>query len=230
MSRLVKGLLSHRLSAATIKLDVKTNLIPHLKNKFFVDRHNALCQSGAWCRCNFRKKFPPVDGWHECGQRSNKTVYGVFLHTTEAPPATKMSSTTFGALIAGCATALLPPTGQAKTPRQEALVCRSARWWRSLFKEGKRERQTRYIAGKTNSSIAADVTTPPTIGAPMRFITSAPPVAPQDRQKWPSDAGPSQTRGGFRRAGSIKLHIFLHASIAHTRRSSWNAFLSVLFF
>ena len=117
MSRLVKGLLSHRLSAATIKLDVKTNLIPHLKNKFFVDRHNALCQSGAWCRCNFRKKFPPVDGWHECSQRSNKTVYGVFLHATEAPPATKMSSTTFGALIAGCATALLPPTGQAKTPR-----------------------------------------------------------------------------------------------------------------
>jgi len=47
MSQLVKGLLNHRLSAATIKLDVKTNLIPHLKNKFFVDLRNALCQFGA---------------------------------------------------------------------------------------------------------------------------------------------------------------------------------------
>jgi hypothetical protein len=36
----------------------------------------------------FGKKFPLVDGWHGCGQRSNKTVHGVFLHTTEAPPAT----------------------------------------------------------------------------------------------------------------------------------------------
>ena len=47
MSQLVKGLLNHRLSAATIKLDVKTNLIPHLKNKFFDDLRNALCQFGA---------------------------------------------------------------------------------------------------------------------------------------------------------------------------------------
>ena len=59
---------------------------------------------------------------------------------------------------------------------------------------GLRERQTRYIAGKTNRSVAANVTTPPTIGAPMRFMS------PQDRQKWPSDAGTSWTRDGSRRA------------------------------
>jgi len=64
----------------------------------------------------------------------------------------------------------------------------------------------------------------------MRFITSAPPVAPQDRQKWPSDAGPSRTRDGCRRAGSIKLHIFPSRIHCSYPRSSWNAFLSVLSF
>src|SRR6516165_10546534 len=36
-TRSVKGLLNLRLSAAIIKLNAKTNLIPHLKNKFFAD-------------------------------------------------------------------------------------------------------------------------------------------------------------------------------------------------
>src|SRR5262249_5340173 len=105
------------------------------------------------------KKFPPADGWHECGQRSNKTIHGVFLHTTEAPPATKISYTTFGALIAGCATALLPPTGQAKTPRQEALACRCARWWRSLFKEGKLQHKCSICKEKPFKCEGAIVTT-----------------------------------------------------------------------
>jgi hypothetical protein len=35
LTRLVKGLLNPRLNAATIKLNAKTNLIPHLKNKIF---------------------------------------------------------------------------------------------------------------------------------------------------------------------------------------------------
>ena len=34
-----------------------------------------------------------------------------------------VSALVFGALLAGCGIALLPPTAQAKTPKQEALVC-----------------------------------------------------------------------------------------------------------
>ena len=45
LSRSVKGLLNPRQSTATIKLDAKTDLIPHLKKKFHVDLHNALCES-----------------------------------------------------------------------------------------------------------------------------------------------------------------------------------------
>jgi hypothetical protein len=58
LTRLVKGLLNPRLNAATIKLNAKTNLIPHLKNKIFAGSAQSILPDP------YRRHLPRRCFWH----------------------------------------------------------------------------------------------------------------------------------------------------------------------